>query len=191
MRKAGTFSENPIEYSLFGLLYKSPRYGYELFQSLRVKSGLGLIWTVKQAQLYSILAKFESKGLLSVAIDDSGSTVRKMYRLLPKGRDIFVEWVKTPSPRRDFRLEFLAKLYFLRVYFPKSELRLIREQMALCSSWLAEMRARATPADPSTTDFLVYRYRISQLESMLEWLKECEDSRSSVGRGAIKASQGA
>lgn len=184
MRKSGSLTENPIEYTLLGLLYRSPHYGYELYQSLRLKSGLGLIWTVKQAQLYSILAKFESKGILSVAIDRSGGIVRKMYGLLPKGRQIFLDWVKSPSPRREFRLEFLAKLYFIRLYFPRSEIRLIGAQIGLCDAWLSEMRDRATVADPSAIDFIVYRYRISQLESMLGWLKECEEGSSPVGIGA-------
>ena len=38
---------------------------------------------------------------------------RKMLRLTPRGREAFAEWVRNPVEHgRDFRLEFLAKLYF-------------------------------------------------------------------------------
>lgn len=183
MRRKAEFTEHPVEFAILGLLYESPRYGYELYRSLRVKSGLGLIWTVKQAQLYSILAKFESKGLLSAKIDDSGRINRKMYALSAEGGTMFMDWVASPSLRKDFYLEFLAKLYFVRLYFPQSAARLVDEQIALCEGWLSDMKARLAASHSGDTDGLVFRYRVGQLESMLRWLRECREAVSRDASG--------
>ena len=152
-----------------------------------MKSGLGLIWTVKQAQLYSILAKFEAKGLLTVRLDDSAQPVRKMYALAPAGRAVFTEWVRTPSQRKDFRLEFFAKLHFTRALFPESAPALVERQIALCESWLSDMRERSAAAADSGVDRLVFRFRLSQLEAMLEALEVCKRDSEKTARRTAKA----
>src|SRR5207249_6259414 len=84
-------------------------------------------------------------------------------------------WQSTPVTHgRDFRLEFLAKLYFADESGPKTVTRLISEQKSTSLAWLADLRALAE-AIPSTRryDWLVLQFRINQIEAILTWLDTC------------------
>ncbi len=56
-----------MEYILLGLVFKQPMYGYEIHQLLSQPEGLGLIWHLKQSQLYALLEKLEKDGLLEAS----------------------------------------------------------------------------------------------------------------------------
>lgn len=163
-----------IEYCLLGLLGERPMHGYELHRELSRKTGLGLIWTVKQAQLYAILAKLEAEALIRAEVRVQGNRpARRVFHLSAKGEEVFDAWMGAVAARKDFRLDFLAKLYFARQGKPEAARILLSEQRRLCSSWLAEMRERGASSADRDLDALVYRFRIGQLESMLAWLDEC------------------
>jgi PadR family transcriptional regulator, regulatory protein AphA len=165
-----------VEYSLLGLLGERAMHGYELHQELCRKTGLGLVWTVKQAQLYAILAKLESEGLIAAEVVAQGNRPpRKVFHLTESGEAAYESWVRNPAPRRDFRLDFLAKLYFAQREGPMVAEELLAGQRKLCSSWVEEMRARSGSFEELGLDSLVYRYRIGQLEATLAWLDECSD----------------
>lgn len=168
--------DSPIEYALLGLLARRPMHGYELHRELSRKSELGLIWTVKQAQLYAILSKFESKGLVKAEVVPQGARpARRVLRLTREGRRAYTIWVATPAERKDFRLVFLAKLFFARREGVSAANDLVALQREFCSSWLADMRERGAAHEPGSLDGLVYRYRIGQLGAMMAWLDECAD----------------
>jgi PadR family transcriptional regulator, regulatory protein AphA len=165
-----------VEYSLLGLLGERPMHGYELHQELCRKTGLGLVWTVKQAQLYAILAKLETEGLIAAEVVAQGNRPpRKVFHLTESGEAAYGTWVRSPAPRRDFRLDFLAKLFFAQREGLLVAEELLAGQRKLCSSWVEEMRARGGSCEESGLDSLVYRYRIGQLEATLAWLDECSD----------------
>jgi DNA-binding PadR family transcriptional regulator len=169
--KASTLS---VEYSLLGLLGERPMHGYELYQELSRKTGLGLVWTVKQSQLYSILAKLEAEGLIAADIVVKGNRpARRVFHPTGGGQAAYGLWVRSPVERRDFRLDFLAKLFFARRDGQEAAERLLAGQRELCSGWLEGMLARSLACDDRNLDSLVYRYRIGQLEAMLAWLDEC------------------
>ena len=58
-----------LEIALLGLLRAQPRHAYELHQLLQEAEPLGIIWRLKQSNLYALLAKLEEAGY--VAIDKS------------------------------------------------------------------------------------------------------------------------
>jgi DNA-binding PadR family transcriptional regulator len=165
-----------IEYSLLGLLCERPMHGYELHQELSRKMGLGLIWTVKQGQLYAILAKLESGGLIAAEVLVQGNRpARRVFHPTEEGIKAFQDWVGVPSSRRAFRLDFLAKLFFAHRNGPEEAGFLLSKQRALCASWIGEMEVRAGATEGGGMDALVYRYRIGQLTAMLAWLDDCKD----------------
>ena len=61
-----------IEWSLLGLLRQQPMHGYELHQMLSTAEGLGLIWHLKQSQLYALLERLEERGYLSSTLEQIG-----------------------------------------------------------------------------------------------------------------------
>ena len=53
------------EYILLGLLHQQPMHGYDLHKEITSREGIAVIWTVKQSQLYALLDKLETQGLLT------------------------------------------------------------------------------------------------------------------------------
>ena len=174
-------SEAPLEHALLGILAHRPLHGYDLYREMTRPSGLGLIWSVKQAQLYGMLARLERDGLIDAEVVVGGTRpARRVFHLTPAGRRAYRAWVTTPSQRRDFRLVFLAKLLFAREEGTDADL--IERQRALCQGWLDDMRDRGSSAAGGSLDDLVYRYRIGQLEAMRAWLDTCAASpRAKIG----------
>lgn len=187
MDNATTPAAPSVEYSLLGLLSERPMHGYELHQELSRKTGLGLIWTVKQAQLYAILTKLEAQGLVAAETFVQGNRpARRVFHLTEEGRAAYRGWVSTPAQRRDFRLDFLAKLYFARKEGPETADSLLSKQRSCCVQWLKDMTERAGASEDKGLDLLVYRYRVGQLKAMLAWLDEC-GQYSTTNSGASAA----
>jgi DNA-binding PadR family transcriptional regulator len=178
-----------VDYCLLGLLGERPLHGYELHRELSRKTGLGLVWTVKQAQLYATLSKLEGEGLIAAAlVAQEGRPPRRVFHLTPRGRTAFAEWSMSPASRKDFKLDFLAKLYFARRAGQSAAETLVSAQRGSCSAWIDEMRARSGSCESGSLDDLVYRYRIGQLEATLSWLDECAEC---LGSPAAPAACGA
>jgi DNA-binding PadR family transcriptional regulator len=177
-----------IERSLLGLLAERPMHGYELHRELGRKSGLGLVWTVRQAQLYGILARLEAARLVASELVASGrGPARKVFHATAEGKAAFDEWAREPASRKDFRLDFLAKLIFAGKTGGRAAAALVASQRRSCDAWLQDMRAREAACEAGGLDTLVYRYRVGQLEATAAWLEECAAYVAAAkGAGATK-----
>lgn len=165
-----------IEHALLGFVRQQPMYGYEIYQQLLASRELGLVWNIKQSMLYALLTRLEQEGYLSSTLEaQSKRPARKMLQLTEEGRFAFQAWVASPvSHGRDFRMEFLAKLYFARQEGPDLAQSLIERQASASQARLSELTLQASElADQHSYDWLVLRFRISQLEATLQWLDEC------------------
>ena len=73
------------------------------------------------------------------------------------------------------RLEFMAKLYFARQ--TASVAALIDGQRDVCREWLVSFRAQADALSSDRRfEWLVYQFRLGQIEAMLHWLDICEQT---------------
>ena len=177
----------PIERSLLGLLGEKPMHGYELYRELCRKSGLGLVWTVKQAQLYAILSRLEAAGLVASSLVASGrGPARRVFRVTAEGRAAFDAWLRAPASRKDFRLDFLAKLVLARRLGGRAAASLVAAQRRACAAWLDDMRGRGAACEAGSLDELVYRYRIGQLEATAAWLEECAAGAAAKGKAGAR-----
>ncbi|MCB0196362.1 MAG: helix-turn-helix transcriptional regulator [Anaerolineae bacterium] len=166
-----------IEYALLGLLYHQARHGYEIYQELLAEDGLGLVWRLKQSQLYALLAKLEQQGFVDSTLEpQEGRPPRKMLQLTTAGREAFLGWLRTPVPQgRKMRLEFMAKFYFARQFEPTIASALIDKQRDICRDWLTALQSQAdTLSTEAPFEWLVYQFRIGQVEAMHNWLDICE-----------------
>lgn len=167
-----------IEHALLGFVRRQPMYGYEIHQQLQESKDLGMVWRIKQSQLYALLAKLEQVGYLQGTLEGQGSRPpRKMLQLTDEGLEAFTHWIGSPVQHgRDFRLEFLAKLYFARNESNEAALTLAACQRDASHIQLIELRqqaSRLTQAD--SYDWLVLQFRIGQIEAILAWLDVCAD----------------
>ena len=166
-----------MEYALLGLLRQQPMHGYEIHQRMETGEEDGLVWRVKQGMLYVMLARLESEGLLDSSVETQGARPpRRLYSLTAKGATLLQAWLQTPvRTGRDFRLEFLTKLYFAQQAGTPGALTLVRRQVAASQAYLNGITQNAYgPADPDSFGWLVSDFRVGQMEAVLTWLKRCE-----------------
>ena len=165
-----------LEYILLGFLCENPIHGYDLYKKISHFEGIALVWHIKQSQLYALLDRLENDGLLtSTMIPGEAHLLRKEYQVTPLGRQSFLAWVTCPVGHgRDMRQEFLAKLYFAEKSGTEAALELIDEQKTVCGDWLASLQINyANTGDEQRYERMIFQYRISQTQAMLEWLDYC------------------
>ena len=165
-----------IEHALLGFLRLRPMHAYEIHQTLLRAEALGLVWHLKQSLVYLMLDRLEEADYVSVVLETQGSRPpRKILHLTPSGHAAFARWLVAPVAHgRDFRLEFLAKLYFASQDDPASAATLIAGQQQACRDWLVELRTQADAlSDARDYDWLVLQFRFGQIEAILAWLDIC------------------
>jgi PadR family transcriptional regulator AphA len=165
-----------LEHALLGFVRQRPTHAYEIHQMLQQSENLGMVWHLKQSQLYALLARLEDAGYIASTTEPQGSRPpRKILRLTGEGRAAFEEWVAAPVEHgRDFRLEFLAKLFFARQQGSETVARLIEAQRRACAKWLDDLHAMAAHSTPHSYDWLVLQFRAGQIRAVIDWLALCE-----------------
>jgi DNA-binding PadR family transcriptional regulator len=165
-----------LEHALLGFLRERPMHAYEMHQTLAQAEALGLVWRLKQSQLYALLARVEEAGYIDSATEPQGTRPpRKIMHLTPAGRTAFARWLVEPVAHgRDFRQEFLAKLFFAGQDDPATVAALVERQQEACQGWLDALETQAEEIGTERPyDWLVLRFRIGQIEAILEWLETC------------------
>jgi DNA-binding PadR family transcriptional regulator len=171
-----------LEHILLGFVNQGPVHGYDLYKQITHFAGISLVWYIKQSQLYALLDKLEADGLLSsVLVMGEMHPNRKEYRITEEGRQVFDAWVSSPVKRgRDMRQEFIAKIYFARMLGPEISLPLVEKQRLACLEWLSTFQqGQAQTSEDQDFERMVFQFRISQIEAMLNWLDNC---RSEIQR---------
>jgi len=168
-----------MEHALLGLVRQRPMYAYEIHQTLAQAEALGLVWRLKQSQTYALLARLEEAGYLAstLAMQDSRPP-RKVLQLTESGEAAFARWLVAPTRHgRDFRLEFLAKLFFAAQEPTATLAALLAAQRDACDGLIAQLHARIAAAPPERPyDRLVLQFRLGQLAATLAWLDTCADT---------------
>jgi DNA-binding PadR family transcriptional regulator len=165
-----------LELALLGFLRGHPMYPYEIWQTLASQQELGRVWRLKQSHLYQILDRLEAEGYVATTTELQGTRPpRKITSLTPSGRAAFDHWVAAPVAHgRDFRLEFLAKLYFAAREGPATVAALVDKQRVACQGWLDDLRAQSDAIAPDRPyDRLVVGFRVRQITAILAWLDDC------------------
>jgi len=169
MPRQDAVSPQPV---LLGFLMAKPRHGYELYQELSRE--LGRVWELGLSKLYAELNQLEGAGLVEPHTEpQSGRPARKVYRLTPEGRAVFLEWVRQPTPYlRHIRVEFLARLYFFRRLELDGLDEVVARQQAVCRDQIERFEQLAVETDDAFRR-CVLEFRRGQLEAVVHWLDRC------------------
>lgn len=172
----------PIAYALLGLLAAQPMHGYELLKHFAAATELGRLYHLEMGQIYAVLHRLESDHLIEAELVPQGARPpRKVYRLSPRGREAFQQWVGSPVPKvRDLRIEFLLKLYFSLQAGPQPALALVAGQIAVCHEEIERLQG-AWRSAPEEFGRLVYASRLSRARGVLEWLETCRRDLQATG----------
>jgi DNA-binding PadR family transcriptional regulator len=157
---------------LLGSLMSGPQHGYELYQDL--DHDLAGVWQIGLSQLYAQLKQLEEAGLVVARTEPQPNRPpRKVYHITDEGRDVFLHWLRQPTPYlRLIRVEFLLRLYlFDRLSLPGVE-QLVAAQRAVCREQ-ADRFGQAAAEAGGGFQRLVYEFRQGQMEAVIRWLDRC------------------
>lgn len=160
-----------VEMVLLGLLRQGPRHGYDLTREFSPDTVLGDIVHLESSLLYANIKKLERDGLVQSNVQPQGTRPpRRMLELTPQGEETLDRWLAEPVERtREIRLEFLMKLYIVRLIGRGDAAQLIRHQREVCKGFVSSLRGQL---DAEEDDFrrLVLEMRLAQNTALLQWL---------------------
>jgi DNA-binding PadR family transcriptional regulator len=175
------------EYVLLGFLYKLPSHGYELHR--RLLAEFKSIWHASQSQTYNILNRLETQGYISSRnVQQEKLPPRQLLNITASGITRFEDWLKNPtkSSVHAIRVEFVTRLYFMRLYYPNNIQEMIRVQIDMVYAGLNKLHEDlANLPDSQIFDRLALELRIKLLNSVISWMNECHETFSS-GRSSGK-----
>ncbi len=115
----------PTAYIVLGLLsWVAEATPYELKRL--VAEGVGHVWTVHHAQIYTEPSRLAGEGLLSVRVEPGGRR-RQRYSITERGRRALAEWLGSPSEG----LTEIRDPAFLQLYFGADPAPLAAVQLAV------------------------------------------------------------
>jgi PadR family transcriptional regulator AphA len=177
---------NSTEFVMLGALMSGSKHGYEVMQFL--SSALEPAWRVSTSQLYVLLKRLELEGMVQSTLESQESRPSKrVYRITNKGKKVFVDWLKTPVEHvRDFRTEFLTKLFFFYHLALAGLKTLVDAQIRALKQLKRTVHDREKKEKDVFMRF-VYGFKNHTIDSLVTWLlrearsfpKEGVDDRSS------------
>ena len=157
------------EYILLGSLMDGPKHGYEIRQFM--DETLEATWFVGTSQLYLLLKKLEQSGLLKSSLRHQKSRPSKrIFSLTPLGQSTFAQWLNQPIKHvRDFRFEFLAKLFFFFHLSLKGGEKLIHSQIQEFERFQKSLREKIETESRHYMR-LVVGFKLATAEARKNWL---------------------
>lgn len=160
---------SPAEYVVLGALISGPMHGYQIMQFLGF--AIESTWRVSTSQLYVLFKRLEREGLLQSTLETQETRPsRRVFEVTDEGKRIFLKWLHTPSAYvRDFRMEFLTKLFFFHRLSQSGANELVDDQIQSLKMLRDKLRKRS---DKENDPFkkLVYGFKMQTMESILLWL---------------------
>jgi len=165
-----------MELALLGFLLQGSQHGYQLHQMISDPAGLGLIWHLKQSQLYALLSKLEGDGYVASALQNQDPhPPRRVFELTELGRRVFFDWLTSPvTAPRLIRQDFFAKLYFAQKEDIDTMQKLIEIQRAICKGWIHEFKTKLAASKQISFSKAMYQYRLGQVQALQDWLDSYE-----------------
>jgi len=167
-----SFKVSP-ENALLGILMTGPKHGYELhgYMSDRMNE----FWQLSMSQIYALLKRLEREGcIISRQERQENRPAKKVFSLTQTGEKRFLSWVQSPVQHvRDFRIEFMAKLFFIRELRLNLGDSLIDRQIEV----LQQKRGGIEGSKEKMTDTferLLFSFKTAQSSAVLKWLHECK-----------------
>ncbi|MCX4672124.1 PadR family transcriptional regulator [Streptomyces sp. NBC_01381] len=98
-----------IEHAILVSLLEQPGSGYELAR--RFERSIGYFWTATHQQIYRVLKRMESDGLLDVRdVPQQGRPDKKEYAVAAEGRAALSAWLHEPIEPESVRHDLAVKI---------------------------------------------------------------------------------
>lgn len=173
-------SRDGFMYCLLGLAAIRPMSAYDVQRALR--TSIGYLWGAAESQVYTALARLEQGGLLQSAEELNGRRSRKVYRLTDGGQEELDAWLRTTSPPRAEKDDFLLKLFFMGDADDQDAIRHLHDRRAHLTQVLTQCRNmldaygnKQLGPRQRILDYqlLTLRIKVAQLEHEMGLIDEC------------------
>jgi len=173
------------ENTILGILMTGPHCGYDLRKY--ISTHMSQFWDLSMSQVYALLQRMERDHMV-ISQEEWQKTrpSKKIFTLTPKGKDAFLDWVRSPVEHvRDMRIEFMAKLFFIRKLGLPDCPGFLDRQIAVVEE---KLQGIEHSKNQSTDEFeeLLYSFKASQTTAVLAWLRQLKASSSSYQNKAME-----
>jgi len=161
----------PVEFAALGFLIEEPMHGYAL--RTRIEEGLGPLWQVASSQLYQVLHRLEEQGyVLRSSQTPSVGPSKMIYQVTADGDATFWIWAQEPvHTMRTVRVEFAAKLYFLRRLRLEAAGQLIAGQLAELEAMEDYVTSeRKKGSDDGALNEAWLAFQVATINNFRQWL---------------------
>ncbi|MGC4982015.1 PadR family transcriptional regulator [Streptomyces sp. DT193] len=98
-----------LEHAILVSLLEKPGSGYELAR--RFERSIGYFWTATHQQIYRVLKRMESEGVLAVRdVPQQGRPDKKVYSVAGPGRAALSQWLHEPIEPESIRHDLAVKI---------------------------------------------------------------------------------
>jgi DNA-binding PadR family transcriptional regulator len=163
---------NGVAPVILGLLRLRPMSGYDMKRF--VDHSTRFFWAASYGQIYPVLRRLETAGLVSSTSAPAGGRRRTLYRLTEDGERALDEWLRSPGAGYELRDLGLLKVFFaggLEAAELAAVVRSMRDDRARVLAQLREVDATAPHAGTRT---LALRFGIDTHEFWIGWLERLE-----------------
>lgn len=174
-----------IQHALLTSLLEKPSTGYQLAR--RFDRSIGYFWQATHQQIYRELRRMAGKGwLVMEERGEEGGRQRKVYHVLPAGRDELARWVAEPGSSGDSNEAFMVKLRAEAVMGPLGVERELRRLMESHEDRLATYRAIETRdfsgSGMTLRQQLQHRVLLKGISAEEDWLAWARETLSLLER---------
>lgn len=156
---------------ILGQLLSGPKHGYEIKKN--VQEALGDSFEINNNLLYPALRRFMKIGAMTKEIEKSdGKPDRHVYLLTRKGEEVFDELIRDfPGKAAANPMEFLVRVALFDRLEPELRLDILRKRMEVLEEEMERTRRFDRGSEQNRFVAEVIRFRQSQSEQELEWVK--------------------
>jgi len=156
---------NATQGSLLGLLYDTPKTGWELLRE--AQAGLARFWNVTQSHVYRELSALEARRLIKAG--RPGPRDRRPFAITAAGKRAFQAWLEQPPGDEQLRFPLLVTLWFGRHLDAATRREFVALARAEHEDRLALYKQMQTD-DPNIG--AVVSFGIHYEQAVLAWLRE-------------------
>jgi PadR family transcriptional regulator AphA len=172
---------NGVTPVILGMLFLGPRSGYDIKRF--VDNSTRFFWAASYGQIYPELRRLEQAGLIEGESAPTGGRQRRVYRLTAAGKDLLLDWLRSPALSYELRDEGLLKLFFADA-LPREEalglFRTIRDRHRAVLDRLAEVGPYAK--ERGGFPYVVWQGGQALHSQYVAWCEEMENRLSADGK---------
>lgn len=134
----------PPAYLMLGMVRIGARSGYAIKRA--ADASTRFFWPTSLAQVYPMLARLESAGLLGRSEESHGARTRFSYALSAEGEAALLEWLRSPEEAPiQIRDEGLLRLFFADALPTADQIALVRRLRQSAEAAAEEVAGQVAP----------------------------------------------